>query len=94
MGNRLPWMFLNVVEGSWTSFLAMEHVVGLLTRLLTLFLHIHVCHNFFARWTIGLLGEPSRLSLAMDNLVDLGETILRDDIRHDGVALQGLCVGS
>jgi len=29
----------------------------------------------------------------MDNLADLGKTILRDDIGHDGATLQGLCVG-
>jgi hypothetical protein len=34
------------------------------------------------------------LSFIMDNLVDLGETLLRDDIGHDGGILQGLCVGS
>jgi hypothetical protein len=38
-------------------------------------------------WTIGLLKEPCRLSLAMDNLIDLGETFLMDNIGHDGAAL-------
>jgi hypothetical protein len=33
MGNKLPWMFLVVVKGSWTSFPTMEHVVGLLIGL-------------------------------------------------------------
>jgi hypothetical protein len=42
---------------------------------------------FSLLYTIGLLGEPSRLSLTMDNLADLGKTLLKDDIGHDGVAL-------
>ncbi len=94
MGNSLPWMFSVVVEGSWTSFPIMEHVVGLLTRLLTYFFSTFMSATISLLWTIGLLGEPSKLSLAMDNLANLGETILKDDIGHDGATLQGLCVGS
>jgi hypothetical protein len=94
MGNRLPWMFLIAVEGSWTSFPTMEHVVGLLIGLLTYYFSTFMSTTISLFWTIGLLGEPSRLSLIMDNPANLGETILRDNIGHDGVALQGLCVGS
>jgi hypothetical protein len=86
--------FLVVVKGSWTSFPTMEHVVGLLIGLLTYFFSTFMFATIFLLWTIGLLGKASKLSLFMDNLTDLGETILRDDIGHDGATLQGLCVGS
>jgi hypothetical protein len=86
-------MFLVIVEGSWTPFLAMEHVVGLLTGLLTYFFSTFMSATILLFWIIGLLRKPSNLPLAMDNLVDLGKTILRDGIGHDGVTLQGLCFG-
>jgi hypothetical protein len=67
MGNKLPWMFLVVVKGSWTSFPTMEHVVELLIGLLAYFLSTFMSTTIFLLWTIGLLGKPSRLSLTMDN---------------------------
>lgn len=87
-------MFLVIVKGPWTSFLAMEHMVGFLIRLLTYFFPTFMFVTISLFQTIGMLGEPSRLSLTMDNLVDLGETILRDNIGHDGATLQGFCIGS
>jgi hypothetical protein len=94
MGNRLQWMFLVIVEITWTSFPTMEHVVGLLTGLLTYSFSTFMSATILVFWTIGLLREPSKLSLAMDNMADLGKTISRDNIKHDGATLQTLCVGS
>jgi hypothetical protein len=92
MGNKLLWMFLVVIKESWTSFPTMEHVVRLLIGLLTYFFSTFMFATISLLLIIGLLGKPSRLPLTMDNLANLGKTILKDGIGHDGVPLQGLCV--